>query len=203
MKPLLALALAFLLGACAVDPPIAQMTYGQVMERALSDRTFDTDAGSVSRVQAIAGKIHAAALAKFPNAPASQVHVLNYKPLGLWSFAGNRVFVYQGIIDASSDDELAMALAHEMAHGLLKHVEAFNQVQRTSSGSVQTLTMFQNFELEADRVGMQLAIAAGYKREAMASVLRKIAAQSPTCHEATCSHPNWERRIEQAKGDNQ
>lgn len=190
MKLFYALFAALVLSACAGDPLIAQMSYGQVIERALSDKAFDADAISVKRVQSIAAKINDAA--KW------QVHVLNYKTLGLWSFAGNRIFVNQGFIDATTDDELAMALAHEMAHGLLKHVETFNQMQRNSVGSVQSRTTLQNFELEADQLGMKLAIAAGYKREAMASVLRKIADKSPACHEATCTHPDWNRRIEQA-----
>lgn len=198
----LAVIAGLLLSACSgLVPPIADMNYAQVIQRAQSDRVLDLHPAEVERVRAVTLKIRAVAEDKFPDAKSWpwEYHVLSYPGLSSWAFPGAKVLIFSDMTTRFTEDELAMAVGHEVSHILLRHLDAYNEMKRTHPASVQTLNFQQNLEMEADKIGMALAGLAGYNPEAMSSFLKKMAADKPPCHDATCSHPSWERRIEQAK----
>jgi len=67
-----------------------------------------------------------------------------------------------------SDDELAIAIAHEMAHNILEHRAALDAAgaQRGSQAKHSKAATIRATEVEADRLGLKLAWAAGYDIDA-------------------------------------
>ena len=70
---------------------------------------------------------------------------------------GNRVVVYKGLLDLTrNDDELAVVMAHELAHVLLKHSYQGNEAAMLNRKTRAVI------ERDADRLGLLLMANAGY-----------------------------------------
>ncbi len=128
--------------------------------------------------------------------------VLDTADINAFALPGGYVFITRGLLGLMSDEsELAGALAHEIAHVMLKHhlkllkqnqalglVEGF-VAQKQSQAAAQALLgkgaealsrgLDKGAEYEADRVGVVLATRAGYQPYGLPEVLRKIAARNP------------------------
>ena len=128
-----------------------------------------------------------------------------------------KVMVSSGMMEfLRSDDELALILGHELVHITKGHVSrgATNNAL-LSIGSSLASTVFpgaglaagmvgqlflnhfnQDQELEADRVGLRYAVAAGYDPQAGEAIMRRMAEEVP--HSATASffssHPSSVQR---------
>ena len=122
---------------------------------------------------------------------------------------GDNVIVTKGMLRfAETDQELSLVVAHELAHNTMKHTQA----KRTNAAGglildvlaaaagVNTQGLFQNiaanaysqdFEAEADHVGLYIMARAGLPIEGAANFWRRMAAEHPgsiaTNHAAT--HP--------------
>ena len=72
------------------------------------------------------------------------------------------------MVDALDDDELAAALAHEVAH-LMTEVAGTKQRAALAESDSETI------ELAADRSGCSILAAAGVPPEAMVRMLEKVA----------------------------
>ena len=143
---------------------------------------------------------------------------------------GGKVFVYTGIFQyASSDDELAAVMGHEIGHALARH-----GAERMSTGQVTQITgqvlgavmqgrgnpantamVMQAFgigsqlgvmlphsrtqEYEADHIGLVLAAKAGYNPQAALSFWQKFGHSGKTPPEYLSTHPAPQHRIEQIK----
>jgi hypothetical protein len=112
---------------------------------------------------------------------------------------GTRVIVSAGLLErCPTDDDLALVIAHELAHNLLQHASRVarfalaNKGHRASAAS--GAAEMRKAEEEADRVGAHLAMAAGYKLSGAASLLSSL--QGPDREdEPPSTHPALARRL--------
>ena len=101
-----------------------------------------------------------------------------------------------------SDDELALVIAHEMAHNLLDHPKRLNEKSALSSlatslglaGKAQ-----RQMELDADRVGIIMAAGAGYNYKIAPDFWARLNSNSPLASFLATSHPTTRARRENAQ----
>lgn len=134
---------------------------------------------------------------------------------------GKQIVVTRGMIRfTENDEELALVLAHELAHNALTHVNKLQQNAMTGSlggllidglfaaGGVSTNGQFaqigadigahQNsvaFEQEADYVGMYFMERAGYSAAHVAQFWRRMAAENSRDVTQRTSHPTSPERF--------
>ncbi len=130
---------------------------------------------------------------------------------------GEKIAITQGMVSfARTDDELALVIAHEMAHNLMKHIEA--KKQNAAGGFLADLALAvltrgaykdasftnaaaqaysQEFEAEADYVGLYIMAKAGLPIDEAPKFWRRMAIAHPanikTNHSA--SHPSTASRM--------
>nr|WP_255537848.1 M48 family metallopeptidase [Motiliproteus sp. SC1-56] len=125
-----------------------------------------------------------------------------------------RVLVTRGMLRfATSDQELSLVLAHELAHNLLGHVPS--TVQNALVGGMLDLLAIgygipspgtfavggyrrysQAFETEADHLGLYLMARAGLSLQGAAGFWRRMASDQPAYIEETGgSHPSHAQRF--------
>ena len=111
---------------------------------------------------------------------------------------GSRIIVTSGMMRfAQSDDELAFVIGHELAHNTMGHIESKtgNMILGGIIGAILTglsgvnvidpmmqvgvLAFSQEFEAEADYVGVYYAARAGYDTKKAAYFWRRMAAAHP------------------------
>lgn len=121
-----------------------------------------------------------------------------------WCMAGGKMAVYSGLIEKlkPTDDELAQVMAHEVSHALANHIaEKMSMALATQLGLVGATVMTEEkrhsreilqsasvaalfaitlpnsraAEIEADRMGIELAARAGYNPFAAVSLWEKMA----------------------------
>lgn len=124
-----------------------------------------------------------------------------------WCMAGGRMAIYTGLIEKlnPTDDELAQVLGHEVSHALANHTAERMSVAMAAQLGVMAVSVIaqdsdyaelaltgaplaaavaiqlpnsRTGELEADRLGMELAARAGYNPEAAATLWQKMGANS-------------------------
>jgi len=134
---------------------------------------------------------------------------------------GKSIQVYRGMMDfVRSDDELALVLGHEMAHDLRGHLAAQRKnaavgtvvgavfdvllgaatgvVGNTFSNMGGRLTAgaySQDFEAEADYVGLYVMARAGYDFHDAVTVWRRMAVNSPGAITMASDHPATSERF--------
>jgi len=154
----------------------------------------------------------------------------NDKEANAFCLPGGKVFVYTGIFKyASTDDELAAVMGHEIGHALARH-----GAERMSSGQLQqmggqmlgavmqgrgnpqnTAMVMQAFgigtqlgimlphsrtqEYEADHIGLVLSSKAGYNPQAALNFWQKFAKGGRTPPEYLSTHPAPTNRIAKIK----
>jgi Zn-dependent protease with chaperone function len=94
-----------------------------------------------------------------------------------------------------SDDELAIALAHEMAHNVLGHPAALEAKGASRGGSSSAGAGHQAIkdrEMEADRLGLKLAWAAGYDIGAAPAFWARL--RQATLAVSSTTHPGLDER---------
>ncbi len=91
---------------------------------------------------------------------------------------GKRIVVTREMMWFARDDELALVLAHELAHHVLRHAE------RAVPGA-----NFKEIEAEADYVGLYIMARAGYAIENAPRFWRRLAANFPGAIGAAATHP--------------
>ena len=155
--------------------------------------------------------------------------ILEDPSINAFAAPGGFIFVTMGAVEqASSEDELAAVLSHEVAHvrrghalgsikksrfaGVMKEMldssvqldaQALGNLTNVFEGSMDDMTdsllvkgYSRDTEFEADSVGLEIMIHAGYDPSAFVSYLKKL-----TAHQATGSggfsatHPKAEDRI--------
>ncbi len=87
------------------------------------------------------------------------------------------IFITTGLVEKlKSDDELAFILGHEIMHYKFEHVKrayTFNQLNKYE-GLEKLMAYSRDNELEADKEGYKLCIAAGYKKQALLKVFKLL-----------------------------
>lgn len=121
---------------------------------------------------------------------------------------GRQIVVTTGLMRfVRSDDELAWAVAHEIAHNVLGHAPDARLramldtwLGATSGKAASPSPAPRSLEVQADYVGAYLMARAGYDLEAVREFWRRLGQiyvqQGITAQEFDLSHPTMEERIE-------
>jgi len=192
---------SMLLSSAQVDKSAAQ-AYQQEMKKAAGKKALNRDAAQVTRVKTIAQRLIPATSAFRPDAPkwAWEVNVITSGDVNAWCMPGGKMAVYTGLIEKLkiTDDELAAVMGHEIAHALREHGrERMSQAYAQQIGlsvvgaalglgqggmelaQIATDVTFnlpnsREHEVEADRVGVELAARAGYDPRAAVTLWQKM-----------------------------
>jgi len=192
---------SMLLSTGQVDKSAAQ-AYRQEMKKAAGKNALNRDAAQVARVKAVAQRLIPATAAFRPDAPrwAWEVNVITSGDVNAWCMPGGKMAVYTGLIDKLkiTDDELAAVMGHEIAHALREHGR-----ERASQAAAQGIALSiggallglgdsnvqlaqiitdvtinlpnsREHEVEADRIGVELAARAGYDPRAAVTLWQKM-----------------------------
>lgn len=192
---------SMLLSSGQVDKSATQ-AYQQEMKKAAAKNALNRDAAQVARVKAVAQRLIPATAAFRPDAPrwAWEVNVITSSDVNAWCMPGGKMAVYTGLIDKLkiTDDELAAVMGHEIAHALREHgrerasqaaaqgiaLSIGGALLGLGDGSMQlaqiitdvtfNLPNSREHEIEADRIGVELAARAGYDPHAAVSLWQKM-----------------------------
>ena len=189
-----------------VVTPAKEVAWG---EKALSDflatRSLTRDGNLLVRVDKIGRE-----LAKVSDRPnlTYRFLVVEGKELQAYSFPGGTVCLTEALAHLyTKDDEIAFALAHELAHIVLRHHVSQHRVQAMlSSGVAGEKAVLESVkarwdrdsEMEADRFGSLYAVRAGYRYTASFEALDRFsrAFAGPSVAK---SHPGFADRISALK----
>jgi len=99
---------------------------------------------------------------------------------------------------AASDDELAVLIAHELSHNILKHrtkLDAAHVSRGIFAGFGKGGAALRNTEYEADRLGVWLVARAGYDLGAVLAFWTRLASKTDMGIFNAPTHPNWKERL--------
>lgn len=202
----------------------AEKAYQQEVSGAAKKGQVNRDAAQVERVRRISQRLIPQTAAFRADAPGWkwETNVITAKEVNAWCMPGGKMAVYSGLIERlqPTDDELAAVMGHEIAHALREHGrERVSQAQAQGmiigvigaaagvSGTTLDLTRVvvdltfnlpnsREHEIEADRIGVELAARAGYDPRAAITLWEKMGkaggGQPP---EFLSTHPNHATRI--------
>lgn len=158
-------------------------------------------------------------------------YVLDQPQANAHALSSGYVFVTRGLLALVDDDaELAAAMGHELGHVTQKHAAQRERARKVvldaavnaalksgsvsvgrtvaSSGLVELRRYSRDQELEADRVGLGYLVKAGWRGDAMLSLVEKLRRQSDlegrlmgedpvgAPRDAMSTHPEPEQRLE-------
>jgi predicted Zn-dependent protease len=155
------------------------------------------------RVGTITGRLVTEAIAMYPNTANWEWSVAiidDPETVNAWCMAGGRMAVYTGLFKKLklTDAEFAQIMGHEISHALANHTaERMSRAMATSVGIVAIGVMSdkplatmaggamaakvalelpnsRTAETEADKIGMELAVRAGYDPDAAVSLWQKM-----------------------------
>ena len=137
----------------------------------------DTDQVLLSHLQEMLQRI--AKVSHRPNLP-WEVHLIESPEVNAFTIGGGKIFFYRGLfgglVDPSSDNEIAAVMAHEMGHDAARHVSKTQSEQLLSHFSKKTRdpiykASFSTLqEDEADRIGLLYMSMAGYNPNVVSSI---------------------------------
>ena len=207
----------------------AQKQYAQMMAEAQKKNALDRDSAQVARVKAITSRLVPQTTVFRPDAAKWpwEVHVLSIGEVNAWCMPGGKMAVYSGLIEKlqATDDELAAVMGHEISHALREHSrEAVSRQMATQAAVGIAGALFgigelgqglgnmvadvtinlpnsRTNEVEADRIGVELAARAGYNPMAAISLWEKMAKLSSGGQPPKwlSTHPSHEDRINDLK----
>jgi predicted Zn-dependent protease len=207
----------------------AQKQYAQMMAEAQKKNALDRDSAQVARVKAITSRLIPQTTVFRPDAAKWpwEVHVLSIGDVNAWCMPGGKMAVYSGLIEKlqATDDELAAVMGHEISHALREHSrEAISRQMATQAAVGIAGALFgigelgqglgnmvadvtinlpnsRTNEVEADRIGVELAARAGYNPMAAISLWEKMAKLSSGGQPPKwlSTHPSHEDRINDLK----
>ena len=207
----------------------AEKAYAQLIGEAQQKGQLNRDAAQLQRVRAIASRLIPQTGAFRPDAPGWrwEVNVITSKDVNAWCMPGGKIAFYTGLIERlqASDAEVAAVMGHEIAHALREHGrERASQAMARGigiavvgaalgvSGGAQDLTQMvldltfnlpnsRTDEVEADRIGVELAARGGFDPRAALSLWEKMSktgsSQGPNF---LSTHPSHASRISDLRG---
>jgi predicted Zn-dependent protease len=207
----------------------AEKAYGQVLAEAQNKGQLNRDAGQLQRVRAIASRLIPQSGAFRADAPGWkwEVNVVTSKDVNAWCMPGGKIAFYTGLIERlqATDEEIAAVMGHEIAHALREHgreraSQAVAQGIGISvvgavlgmSGGAQDLTQTvldltfnlpnsRTDEVEADRIGVELAARGGFDPRAAVTLWEKMQKESKSQPPQFLStHPSHANRINDLHG---
>jgi predicted Zn-dependent protease len=180
----------------------AAEAYAQVLAQARAKGVLNRDAAQTARVRTISQRLIAQTPVFRADARewAWEVNVIGVQEINAWCMPGGKIAVYSGIIERLqlTDAELAAVIGHEIAHALREHgreraSRAVTQglvlgVLGAAAGVGQSgvdlaqlalevtlnLPNSRGQEVEADRIGVELAARAGYDPRAAVALWQKM-----------------------------
>jgi len=180
----------------------AENAYRRVLAEAQRRGRLNTDPAQLARVRQIAARLIGETALFRADAPGWkwEVNVIAAKEVNAWCMPGGKIAVYTGLLERlhPDDDELAAVLGHEIAHALREHGrERASQALAQGIGltvlgialgmpeAAMDLTQLvldltfnlpnsRAHEVEADRIGVELAARAGYDPRAAARLWEKM-----------------------------
>lgn len=112
---------------------------------------------------------------------------------------GRLVLINAGLASFAADDnELAAAVAHELAHNILRHRERLDAAGVDRGLGKQfgrSARLFRQTEVEADRLSVWLMQGAGYDIEAAPRFWRAYGKQGGPVLFQAGTHPRWQARV--------
>lgn len=114
---------------------------------------------------------------------------------------GRNVQISGALVElTTNDDELAIVIAHELAHNILKHAprppdtraRGFFSVLQREQGNAR----LREAELAADRLGVWLFARAGYDIDAVVPFWMKLGQIAADSGSDDGKHPQWNNRID-------
>ena len=103
---------------------------------------------------------------------------------------------------AQSDDELALVIAHEIAHNLIDHPKRLSE-KSALSGLATSLGLSgkaqRQMELDADRMGIIMAAHAGYNYKIAPDFWARLNSNAPLAAFLATTHPTTRARRENAQ----
>ena len=207
----------------------AEKAYAQVLAEAQKKGQLNRDAAQLQRVRAIANRLTPQTGAFRADAPGWkwEVNVITSKDVNAWCMPGGKIAFYTGLIERlqATDDEVAAVMGHEIAHALREHGrERASQAVAQSvgisvvgalfrvPGGAQDLTQTvidltfnlpnsRTDEVEADRIGVELAARGGFDPRAAVTLWQKMqqtgGGQPP---QFLSTHPSHASRIADLQG---
>lgn len=202
----------------------AEKAYRNTLQKAAEKNNLLESGPELTRVKQIAERLIPVTAVFREEAPRWkwEVGVIDGPDLNAWCMPGGKIAVYTGLIEKLeiTDDELAAVMGHEIAHALREHGrEKASRAQITSlglnilslvtgmgavasdlAGTVAHVTMnlpnSREAEVEADRMGVELAARAGFNPKAAIDLWRKMEKQaSGKPPEWLSTHPSGQNRI--------
>ncbi len=118
---------------------------------------------------------------------------------------GRLVVVSGGLVQfATNDDELAAAVAHELAHNILRHrarLDAAGVERGLGKQFGRSARLFRQTEVEADRLSPWLLAGAGYDPHAAIRFWTSFGEhEGPSLFQAG-THPRWRARVESVEAE--
>jgi len=199
-------------------------SYAKIVADASSKGLLNRNPGQVERARAVATRLIPVTAAFRADAPGWkwEVNVLTSKELNAWCMPGGKIAVYTGLLEKLqlTDAELAAVMGHEIAHALREHgreraseqvataavIGIAGAVLGASAGATDLASIVADLtirrpnsrthEIEADRIGVELAARAGYDPRAAVTVWQKMAkASDGGPPQFLSTHPSPENRI--------
>lgn len=208
-------------GADEVGVRMEERYIEQVVALAAAGR-LDRDRALLRRVQAISADLIAAAIELKPEAADWQweLHIASDPEVEASCQAGGKLLVGAEFLQrlALGDGELAILLAHEIAHAIAEHHREFLSeaqllhrplapldvvLERLDSDlgmQVRLAGLSRQQEREADQLGMVIAHRAGWSGSAMLGFYRKLSAEAGAGAAMIASHPSHASRISMSRG---
>lgn len=204
---------------------MAQQSFNEQNAQARAAGKLVTQGAQYERVRRIAERLQKQAPMFRPDAARWnwEVALIDSPELNASVAPGGKITVYTGLIDSLklTDDEIAMVLGHEIAHALREHgrekvsqamaqnligsvvlgalgtSEAQAQMAGQVTNVMLTLPNSRKNEIEADKIGLEIAARAGFNPAAAMSVWQKMGAASNGASppEFLSTHPANESRI--------
>ncbi len=111
---------------------------------------------------------------------------------------GEMVRISSGYYDAFDADLVAVAIAHELAHNILRHRERLKAVGAEFgllSGFGRNMGFFRQAELQADTLAVHLLARAGYPADLASRFRQHPVAKARSGMFQSPSHPQWRDRL--------
>lgn len=181
---------------------MAGKQYDQVLAEAKKQGKLNPNAAQTQRVRNIAKRLIATTTAFRPDASKWnwEVNVLDSPEVNAWAMPGGKIAVYSGLINKLkvTDDELAAVMGHEIAHALREHSRERASEQAVAGSLISVaaavaglgqagqqglefaymgllgLPNSRRHEVEADRIGVELAARSGYDPRAAITLWEKM-----------------------------
>lgn len=198
--------------------------YKELIAEARQKGLLNRNATQVNRVRAVATRLIRQVPAFRPDAARWdwEINVLTMADVNAWCMPGGKIAVYTGLIEKLNitDDELAAVMGHEIAHALREHARERASEQSLAGMGISILSAVaglgqtaqqgmeyaymglrglpnsRSHEVEADRIGVELAARAGYDPRAAVSLWQKmgqVGGSEPLTFLST--HPSREDRL--------